>query len=143
MSIVVDDHLLGDLLADVVPGPLRRLLHRHDVATTNLYLFRICLAVLSSRGGVLTGSWSEERRRQVARVVTVLPPDVSVVPMQVLALRMAELVRDYGLSALGAESVAASEVRGARLCVWEGDDGLRIRACCEELGIGYQTIARQ
>jgi hypothetical protein len=62
--------------------------------------------------------------------------------MRNLTFRMAELARDYPLSALGAEAIAATEASGGHLCVWEGDDGPNIRACCETLGIRYQTITR-
>ena len=141
--VVVDDHLLGDIIRDMIPRPLSVLLRRHDIATTNLYYFRLCRAALSSRGGALTGSWSAERRQQAIRSLTALPPDIEIVPMRELSFRMSELVRDHHLSALGAEAVAATEASGGRLCVWEGDDGPNIRLSCTRLGVGYRTIARE
>ena len=141
--VVVDDHLLGDILGDTIPQPLSALLKRNDVATTNLYYFRLCRAALAGRGGVLTGLWSLERRQQAIRSLTALPPDIGVVPMQRLSFRMAELARDHHLSALGAEAVAAAEVAGGRLCVWEGDDGPNIRSSCRALGVSYSTVSRE
>jgi hypothetical protein len=140
--LVVDDHLLGDIMGGMTPRTLASLLRRNDVGTTNLYYFRLCRAALSGRGGALTGSWSAERRQHAARALTVLAPGVSVLPMRDLTYRMAELARDYPLSTLGAEAVAATEASGGRLCVWDGDDGPNIRACCRTLGIRYQTISR-
>jgi hypothetical protein len=140
--VVVDDHLLGDIMGGMTPRALASLLRRNDLGTTNLYYFRLCRAALGGRGGALTGSWSAERREDAARALTVLAPGVSVLPMRNLTFRMAELARDYPLSALGAEAIAATEASGGRLCVWEGDDGPNIRACCETLGIRYQTITR-
>jgi hypothetical protein len=140
--IVVDDHLLGDVIGGSTPPALASLLRRNDVGTTNLYYFRLCRAALAGRGGALTGSWSAERREHAARVLTALAPEVLVLPMRDLTHRMAELARDYPLSALGAEAVAATEASGGHLCVWEGDDGSNIRACSETLGIRYQTITR-
>ena len=140
--VVVDDHLLGDIIGEMVPHSLSILLRRNNVATTNLYYFRLCRAALSGRGGVLTGLWSSERRQQAIRSLAALPPDIEVVPMQALSFRMAELARDQHLSALGAEAVAAAEAGGGRLCVWEGDDGPNIRSSCATLGIGYRTISR-
>jgi hypothetical protein len=140
--VVVDDHLLGDIIGDMIPQRLSVLLRRNDVATTNLYYFRLCRAALASRGGVLTGLWSLERRLQAIRSLTALPPDIGVEPMQTLSFRMAELGRDHHLSALGAEAVAAAEAAGGRLCVWEGDDGPNIRSSCTTLGVRYSTISR-
>lgn len=139
---MVDDHLLGDIIGGATPPALASLLRRNDVGTTNLYYFRLCRAALASRGGALTGSWSAERRQHAARALTVLAPGVMVLPMRDLTYRMAELARDYPLSALGAEAIAATEAGRGRLCVWEGDDGPNIRMCCETLGIRYQTITR-
>jgi len=140
--VVVDDHLLGDIIGGMIPQRLSVLLRRNDVATTNLYYFRLCRAALAGRGGVLTGLWSLERRQQAIRSLTALPPDIGVVPMKTLSFRMAELARDHHLSALGAEAVAAAEAADGRLCVWEGDDGPNIRSSCAALGVRYSTISR-
>jgi hypothetical protein len=141
--VIVDDHLLGDIIGVMIPQRLSVLLRRNDVATTNLYYFRLCRAALAGRGGVLTGSWSLERRQQAIRSLLVLPPDIGVVPMQTICFRMAELARDHHLSALGAEAVAAAEASGGPLCVWEGDDGPNIRSSCSTLGVRYSTISRE
>jgi hypothetical protein len=140
--LVVDDHLLGDILGDMTPRRLANLLRRNYLATTNLYYFRLCRAAISARGGSITGTWSAARRQQAARALSGLSLDIEVVPMRALSFRMAELAREHHLSALGAEAVAAAEVGGGSLCVWEGDDGPNIRSCCEALGIGYEAIAR-
>lgn len=143
MSIVViDDHLLGDVLGGTVPAALAVLRRSAATSTTNLYYYRLCRAALSARGGAITGSWSAERREQAAQALVALSPDIEVLPLRQLAFRMAELARDHQLSALGAEAVAATEALGGRLCVWEGDDGRNIRACCEAVGVGYRAIAR-
>lgn len=139
---MVDDHLLGDLLADMAPTALATVLRNNRIATTNLYYYRLCRAVLAGHGGALTGSWSVERRQQAARELSGLSPDVEVLPLRVLAFRMAELARNHRVSALGAEAVAAAERLGGSLCVWEGDDGLGIRSCCEAAGVQYRTICR-
>jgi hypothetical protein len=141
--VILDDHLLGDVIGGTVPRDLATLLRRNTLATTNLYLYRLCRAALASRGGALTGSWSAERREQAARTLTALSPDVQLMPMRNLVMRMAELARDYRLSALGAEAVAATEAQSGRLCVWEGDDGPNIRACCVALRVRYRTIGRE
>ena len=141
-TVLVDDHLLADLIGDTVPEALARVLRRNSVATTNLFYVRLCRAAVAARGGSITGGWDRDRRQEMARSLLELPEDVQVLPMQELAFRMATLARDFGLSTLGAEAVAAAETRGARLCVWSGDVGPRIREACTDLRIRHQAIER-
>jgi hypothetical protein len=139
---ILDDHLLRDLLADDIGEALASLLRTHDVATTNLYLYRLARSVASASGGALTGSWAPEERRALGRQLLALPETVVVVPMRELASRMAELAVLHRLSTLGAEAVAAAESLHAPLCVWEGDDGPGIRSALVATGGEYRTIAR-
>lgn len=137
MSVVVlDDHLLRDLLAgsDVVPGG--------EVATTNLWYVRLCRSVVAARGSALTGRWTASQRQVLGRVLVTLPDDVTVVPMRELAWRMALLADAHGLSSLGAEAVAAAQQLGAALWVWAGDDGPRIRAAAAAEGVEYRVRER-
>lgn len=136
MTAVVDDHLLRDVLAGRPPAGL------DDVATTNLFYVRLCRSVVGARGGALTGGWTDAERRSLGRVLVTLPEAVQLVPMADLAFRMAELSATHGLSTLGAEAIAAAEQLGAELCVWDGDDGSRIRAAAEATGVTYRTLRR-
>lgn len=139
---LLDDHLLRDLLADDTGDGLARLLDDHEPATTNLYCYRLANSVVSARGGALTGSWRPEHRRALGRSLTVLPEAVEVVPLRLLAYRMAEISAAHRVSTLGAEAVAAAEHLDAPLCVWDGDDGPAIRAAATALGVTYLTIHR-
>ena len=139
---VLDDHLLRDLLADEVGAGLAQILVDHDPATTNLYLVRLCRSVVSAAGGALTGAWSDRARRELGRRLVNLPEGIEVVPIRVLAFRLAELVAAHRLSSLGAEAAAAAEHLEAPLCVWAGDDGPGIRAAMVDLGGDYRTISR-
>jgi hypothetical protein len=58
--------------------------------------------------------------------------------MRVLACRMAETAGAHRLSTLRAEAVAAAANLGVPLCVWEGDDGLGIRAAIADIGRGTE-----
>lgn len=140
--LLLDDHLLRDLLADDVGDPLADLLAAHQPATTNLYHVRLCKSTVSARGGRLTGSWPTGRRRALGRTLLALPDQIEVVPMRTLAYRMAELADAHRLSTLGAEAVAAAEHLSAPLCVWNGDDGPTLRAATTELGIPYRVLPR-
>lgn len=140
--VILDDHLLRDLLADAVPQQLSVVLSNHEPATTNYYLYRLSKSVVSARGGALTGGWSVEQRRALGSQLLALPADVEVVPMRVIAYRMAEIAAEHRVSTLGAECVAASEALDAPVVVWDGDDGPAIRAAMTTLGREYRTIPR-
>jgi hypothetical protein len=139
---VLEDHLLRDLLAEDVPEELRWVLTDHEPATTNLYLHRLCKSVVSAPGGALTGSWDPEQRRALGARLVTLPNSIEVVPIRVLAFRMAEISDAHRVSTLGAEAVAAAENLTAPLCVWGGDDGPGIRSAMASLDGDYRTIDR-
>ena len=140
--VVLDDHLLRDLLAGDLGADLQHLLGTHEPATTNLYFLRLCKSIVSARGGQLTGGWPAEHRRALGRSLVDLPESILVVPLQALAFRMAELSGSHRVSTLGVEAVAAAEHLGGPLCVWTGDDGPGIRACAETNGLAYRTVSR-
>jgi hypothetical protein len=140
--VVLDDHLLRDVLAGDPGRELARLLRQHEPATTNLYLYRLCKGAVSARGGALTGSWPIEQRRALGRCLVDLPESVEVVAMRTIAFRMAEVADAHRVSTLGAEAVAAAEHLGAPLCVWDGDDGPGIRAAAAAVGVGYRLVGR-
>jgi hypothetical protein len=140
--VVLDDHLLRDLLADDVGRSLAALIDANEVATTNLFYVRPCKSAASARGGRLTGGWTPQRRRDLARALVEVPDSIMIVPLRVLAFRIAELSAEPPVSTLGAEAVAAAEHLGGQLCVWKGDDGPHIRACARATGVPYKTVTR-
>jgi hypothetical protein len=139
---VIDDHLLRDLLSGELSTEFAGLLHDFEPATTNLYFHRLCRSVVAGRGRALTGWLTEEQRQVLGRNLMTLPEMIEIVPMRVLAYRMAELAAALGVSTLGAEAIACSEHLRAPLCVWEGDDGPRIRSGATAVGIPYRIIRR-
>ncbi|MGH8995826.1 MAG: hypothetical protein ACRDYB_07350 [Acidimicrobiales bacterium] len=142
MVALLDDHLLRDLLAHDLSASLAHVLDQHEPATTNLYFYRLSRSVVSARGGALTGSWPIEYRRELARSLLALPDSIRIIPLRVLAFRMAEIAETHPISTLGAEAAAAAEQLNAPLYVWEGDDGLGIRNAVTAVGSDYRTITR-
>ena len=138
--VVLDDHLLRDVLAAELGVQLSRLVGTHDLATTNLYYVRLCKSVVAARGRQLTGGWSPERRRELGRRLLQLPESILILPMRQIGFRVAELTDSQRVSTLGAEAVAAAEHLGAPLCVWDGDDGPGIRAAAHATGVTYLTV---
>jgi hypothetical protein len=100
------------------------------------------VGVCPLEGGALTGSWPAERRRELGRSLLELPDAVRIVPMRLLAYRMAEIADANRVSTLGAEAAAAAEHLHAPLCVWGGDHGPAIRAAVTSIGAEYQVITR-
>ena len=139
---LLDDHLLRDLLADDQSDDLSGLLADHEPATTNLYLYRLSRSVVSAPGGTLTGSWGAAEREELGRRLLTVPDWIEVVPIRILAYRMAEIASTQRVSTLGAEAVAAAEHLHAPLCVWEGDDGPGIRAAIASIEASYRTVTR-
>jgi hypothetical protein len=140
-KLVLDDHLLRDVLAGRPTLDLRRLLRTAEPATTNLYYLRLCRSVVAASGGQLTGILPAGERRQLGRSLIALSDEVEVVPMQLLAFTMAELADRHGLSSLGAEAIAASKLLDGSLCVSARDDGPRIRAAARRERVGYRVLA--
>jgi len=139
-QVVIDDHLLRDVLAAEQGRRLSRLVATNELATTHLYYVRLCKSVVAARGGTLTGSWSPERRRELGRRLLELPESIGILPVRLIGYRMAELAESQRLSTLGSEAVAAAEYLGASLCVWVGDDGPGIREAARANGVTYRTI---
>jgi len=138
--VVLDDHLLRDVLSAEQGPPLERLVSANEVATTNLYYVRLCKSVIAARGGKLTGGWSIERRRDLGRRLLELPESILILPMRLIGCRVAEVADNQRVSTLGAEAVAAAEHLGASLCVWDGDDGPGIREAARATSVTYLTI---
>ncbi len=141
MSLVVlDDHLLRDVLGGEQGSGLSQLVESNDLATTNLYYVRLCKSLVAARGGALTGGWARERRRELGRRLLELPDSIVIPPMRLTGYRVAELAEGGRISKLGAEAVAVAEHLDASLCVWEGDDGPGIRSAAVAAGVTYRTI---
>jgi hypothetical protein len=142
VTVVLDDHLFRDWMARR-DEPLVTAIAGQDVATTNLWYVRLCKSAARASGGALLEGWAGTERRALIAGLVALPRDVTVTPMRDLAWRMGELAASHsGLSALGAEAVAAAEVLNARILVSARDDGRGIRQCCAEVGIAYDALAR-
>jgi hypothetical protein len=139
--VVLDDHLLRDVLAGEQGRLLSRLIASNELATTNLYYVRLCKSVVGARGGALTGDWSGERRQELGRRLMHLPDSIPIPPMRLIGYRVAELAEGTRVSTLGAEAVAAAEHLDASLCVWEGDDGPGIRSAAHAAGVTYRTVS--
>ncbi len=140
MTVVIDDHLLRDLMT-ATNRTLANRLTGQTVATTNLWYARLCKSAARHGGGALLGGWTGTERDGLVAALVALPPDVHIEPMRSLAWRMGELsARHRGLSSLGAEAVASAERLSATLVVSARDYRPGIRACAGQLGLDYEAM---
>lgn len=139
--IVVDDHLLRQLLVRRPPPELSPFLDEHVIATTNLYYARLCRSVATAeRTDRLAGVASPVTRIDLAGALQQLPDDIVITPIRAMAWAMAQLAGEHRLSLLGAEAVIAAAHLDATLCVASTDDGPGIRAAAEAVGVPYVVI---
>lgn len=142
MTVVLDDHLLRDWLADPDPA-LVHAVGGDRLATTNLWYVRLCKSAARATASPALRDWPPEERRVLVAGLVALPQELTVLPLAGLAWRMGELAAAHrGLSTLGAEAVAATAELGGRLLVSSRDDGPGIRACCAHLGLPYTALPR-
>lgn len=147
--ILLDDHLVRDFAAGELPGELAAA--DDDLATTNLWLFRLAGALAKEGiGGSLSGPIKALGNEEVARFRRELAERIetfTVVPMQEIVWTMADLQarhRDAGrlLSAAMAECLAAAHFLAADIAVALGDVGPGLRAAAEADGIAFRIIER-
>lgn len=145
--IVLDDHLVRDLVAGELPDDLET----DDLATTNLWTFRL-LGALAREG--LTGALSkgvahldadqladfQHRLREELSVLT-------VVPMREIVWSMASLQAEHRsagrhLSVAMAEALAAAHHLEAEIAVAAEDVGPGLQSSAAADGIPFRVIAR-
>ena len=114
VTVVLDDHLLRDLLADEVGDGLAEIIADHEPATTNLYYLRLCKSRMSAEAD----SWSGPGRpndgwRSATRSSSFRSPSPSF-RSERSASAWPRWPRRSRVSTLGAEAVAAAEHLDAR-----------------------------
>lgn len=118
MNIVIDDHLLREVLMEEEPSWLRRARRGGALSTTGSWYYRLCSAlhdpeVVGSLSGPIAALPADLQAGVIARVVS-LPRSIELVSMRDLAWTAAGLGRRHGLNLLAAEALgAAIETRSA------------------------------
>jgi hypothetical protein len=139
--VIVDDHLLRDILTNQPTPELTADLRDAEVYTTNLWYLRLCRSVAASAGGRLTRALDANQRRALGRELTIIVPEIGIVAFADLAWQMAERHAEHALSTLSCEALVAADHLSASICVWSGDDGPNLRAACHDRGVSYRTFA--
>lgn len=147
-SVVVDDHLLRDILTGEREKDLGGIAVE-GVATTGLWLFRLsCSLADPSVAGRLSapvaGLPADVQARFRAQL-TALPDDIEVVSLRELSWSMAELQHRHrsegrGMSAAMVEALAAAHWLSAGIAVSKHDVGPNLRSAAKADGIAFHTL---
>jgi hypothetical protein len=146
-TIVLDDHLLRDVLTGERPSDLGGI--ATGLATTGLWLFRLSSSLaapgvvgkLSAPVVALPASLQEQFRAQLIA----LPEEIEVLHLRDLAWPMAEHQhrhRELGhrLSAAMVEALAVAHTLGAGIAVSEHDVGPNLRAAALDDEIAFHVL---
>lgn len=145
--VVVDDHLLRDVLTGHRPGDLGGL--ASALATTGLWLFRLSSSwAAPETAGKLSAPVAAlpvEQQERFRTHLVALPDEIEVLHLRRLAWPMAQLQQRHRsegrrLSAAMVEALAAAHALGAAIAVSEHDVGPNLRAAAENDGIGFHVL---
>lgn len=147
-SVVVDDHLLRDILTGVRTSDLGGLAPE-GVATTGLWLFRLCSSLADPEvAGKLcepvAGLPADVQDRFRAQL-TALPDEIEVLPMRELSWTMGELQHRHrsqgrGMSAVMVEALAAAHRLDAGIAVSLHDIGPNLRDSALADGVAFHAL---
>ncbi|HUP71346.1 MAG TPA: hypothetical protein VM142_16255 [Acidimicrobiales bacterium] len=119
MNVVLDDHLLREVLIEHEPAWLRRLRRGGHLSTTGSWYYRLCGALhdpdlVGSLSGPVAALPAELRAGVIERVIA-LPSSIQLVSMRELAWPASGLGRRHGLNLLAAEALGAAVKSGAAI----------------------------
>lgn len=146
-TIVVDDHILRDVLTGARPRDLDGI--ASNLATTGLWLFRLSSAFADpERAGRLSAPVAGlplANQAEFRAQLTQLPDEIEVLHLRQLAWSMATLQHHHrsvghNLSALAVEALAVAEVLDAGIAVSALDVGPALRAAAIEDGIEFHVL---
>ena len=143
MDVVIDDHLLLDILLNQEPPDLRRPGGR--VFTTGLWYHRLCRALGNH---AVTGSLSRSLGKvdpvvgtMAVRAAAALPETIGLLSLRELAWPMARLLDDgVRLNLMSLEALAAVEQQGAELCLAAVDENPQLLAAAAFRGRPVRLI---
>lgn len=142
MALVIDDHLLLDLLSESAGGWLAQAVSQSTVYTTASWYYRVASAAehgsgrgsLSGRIGVIAEPDGGALRGRIAA----LPDEIGLVGPRTLVPLMARLRTPRRLNYLSAEALALAVLTDAAVAVRV--DSPPLREACEALQVTYRVI---
>lgn len=142
MALVVDDHLLLDLLAEVASGWLIEEAARSAVYTTGGWYYRVASAADHGTGrGSLSArisALSEDDQRAIRARVTDLPEAIGMIGPRTLVPVMAGLRTTRQLNFLSAEALALALLTESSIAVRTHSPPLR--EACAVFHVPYRVV---
>lgn len=142
MALVLDDHLLLDLLAEDVRGWLAEAVSQSAVYTTASWYYRVANASEHGSGrGSLSGritAMAEPARRAVLGRIAHLPEEIGLIGPRTLVPIMAGLQTPRRLNYLSAEALALAVLTEATVAV--RTDSPPLRAACQAVHVDYRVV---
>jgi hypothetical protein len=147
-SVIVDDHILRDLLTGECSPDLDGVA-RGGVATTGLWLFRLSSSLadptVAGRLSAPVSTLPADAQARFRSQLTALPDEIEVLPLRELSWLMAELQhrhRDAGraMSTAMVEALAAAHRLDAGIAVSKHDIGPNLRAAAKADGIAFYAV---
>lgn len=146
--MLIDDHLLRDLLAGQAPDELQ-IDTTGTPATTGLWLFRLCASIarpeVTGRLSAPLAALGPEAELAFRRALIRATSRLEIVPLQDLAWSMAELQVEHAregrrLSTLSCEALAAAHRLQTGIAVSHRDVGPSLEAAARADGVAFQVI---
>lgn len=146
--VVIDDHLLRDVLVSARPPDLGGVAP-DGIATTGLWLFRLSSSfanpTVTGKLSAPVASLPAELQADFRSQLVALPNEIEVLPMRALAWPMAELQARHrahrqNLSATMVEALAAAHHLHAAIAVSRHDVGPNLQAAARADGIVFHVL---
>lgn len=142
MALIVDDHLLLDLLAEDVRGWLAEAVSEAAVYTTASWYYRVANASEHGAGrGSLSGriaAMTDPARTSVRNRIARLPDEIGLVGPRTLVPVMAGLQTPRRLNYLSAEALALAVLTEATIAV--RTDSPPLREACRAVHVDYRLV---
>jgi hypothetical protein len=143
VNVLVDDHLLREVLLEQEPFWLSQARGEGRLVTTGLWYYRLCSAL---RSPAITGSLSgpiailpDDLRSQVLEQVAALPGDVQLLSLREVSWSAAGYASRYGLNLLAAEAIASAVLTGSAIATALGNLPPRLAAAAQGEGVKVLT----
>ena len=143
MDVIVDDHLLLQILLNEEPPSLRAPGAR--IFTTGLWYHRLCRAVsIHEVAGALSrrlGRADPVVAAATARAITTLPETIGLMSLREVAWPMAQLLQDgVRLNLMSLEALAAAESQRAELCLATADENPQLLDAARSRGTPARLV---
>ena len=139
MNVIVDDHLLREILLEQEPKWLRRARRGGQVLTTGCWYYRLCSAwhddsITGSLSGPIAALPAGLQSGVIEQVIR-LPESIGLISMHDLAWTASRLGRIHGLNLLAAEALAAAVHSNSVIATAASNLSPRLREAAAREGI--------